>query len=226
MIITTIKEYKEYLIKNRINEGGGAGIDFTIEDVSRYLTLNISKDNIEIVNDDYSVGGIIKAKGYDDGGIYENEIELDVSLDNNKIYKFLKTVKLNDLEEDLEDEIIKYSDLSLFDFINNTNYILTFTIEISNATLNKMWFAGWTRGSFEIGGILLSGVDVGTRGLSYYSNINLNIGHIEFNHINDNSYLDLEPLLQAVTPNIIVNQDFLDWYRGVFIDKNYDDEEY
>jgi hypothetical protein len=226
----------------KINEGGGAGIQFNAK-YEDNIILEVYKGNVKVTRDiapTYSFD--IEARGYDDGGKIEDlELPVKSNLDTNKLLSLLKQVTFRDMVYNVsEDDVIRNFDLTeselehiydktLFDYSNDTLITIEINIDID---FDPMFFAGWTRGSFDVGDVLFNNSDYD---MNNYTAININgcvftqtrtykedyssYKRKVLNGINDFDFINL------FVPTVYTNEKFIEWYMDVF-ENDYDEDEY
>lgn len=211
-----MKYIKLFEAFTKLNEGGGAGIEFKIKDVVFNADLIITNGSVRVENPKLELPETFDAKGYDDGLSDVKTDILTVDYSNLSItWDKIKDSKIQALyidNEELFEDIFSSEgekfDSALLSQLSTLEDIFKF---LPDATLNvkldyhldytTMVFGGWVRGSFEVGQTLATAQDWNGEYTSTYLN-DERIDDFEFNKLS--------------FPTIKVTEEFVDFYNEVF----------
>lgn len=203
----------------KLNEGGGAGIDFkTSADVT--LKLDMTADRLDEMEKKINVADTFDAHGYDDGmseaGTWMFKSGLDIDYD--KMHKMLSQIPIGSVQESREfleeigvqddDKIQKLGDL----FIAQPELVLSVKFDMSFKEYREMHFAGWVRGSFKEGDLI-----IGSSKCKYdngdYDSVTISDGNREFELSFDSQ---VGELVDLVKPQLTATKTFVQFYEAVF----------
>lgn len=232
-----ISNYKIFLETFRkINEGGGAGIQFNSE-YSGSVSLEVNNGVIKLLNNNIQKEFEISAKGYEDGGKTEEEITMMVATNYNydKLAEYLKAIKISDIiygvgeENTYKNFETTEENISLFDYSKTNKLQIEVSIDIN---YSPMYFAGWIRGTFEKDDIVF---DNNNYNNSEHSHVYFN--NVEFYQTKDYKYdftqkkleihetgISSENILDLFIPTVKASEDFIIWYQDTFENQNDDDD--
>jgi len=217
--------FNEFVNENyRLNEGGGAGIDFKT-DVDINLTLELSASGLTEASKKIEMADTFDAEGYDDGmnevGTWMLKSGLDLKLDKleNKI-KQIPIGSVSDdsglfddlgIEEAAREDVKKLGDL----FIAQPELVLNVTFNISFKNYREMHFAGYIRGKFEKGDLIIGG-DAAKYDNGDYDSITLSSGSGRVEEFELNFDSQVAELIDDVKPQLTATATFVEFYTNVF----------
>lgn len=202
----------------QINEGGGAGIDFKTSNVDVTLKLEMTADELVEKEKSIETADTFDATGYDDGmtdcGMWLLKTYLDV--DYNKLKEAISQIPVDAVQgTDFAEEVgIEGKDVKKIGdlFIAQPELVLNINFNISFKNYNEMHFAGYTRGKFKKGAVVIGGpqakYDTGD-----YDSITVSDGGHEYELYFDSQVYDL---VDFVKPQLMATDTFLKFYETVF----------
>jgi hypothetical protein len=205
----------------KMNEGGGAGIDFKTT-FTLDVELKVSNDTVEVVK--YVIDGTsFDAKGYDDG---MQNVKFDLlksvqkvpTIEEIKQLRFLYDTDKYGIQVDsgIPEDQITEGPLTLGDVMAKMPvavYNISSSIDIE---YQNMLFGGWTRGNVEEGTTIFDGK---TYELTHDDNMYCQVeGH-------DESYKAEMPeeLTDKLMPSFVATDEFVNFYNAVFNIDAYDE---
>lgn len=247
MKILNFKAFMESRKIKAINEGGGAGIEFstnlpdliTIEFILSKGKLKNNAEDAIIVFDE------IRAEGYADGGTGSDiPLSMEYNINNDALIEAFKNITIDDLVYGQgEDRVIdgfdkdeKWLEENLETTLYKLSYIedIVIILELDNTKLSEMHFAGYIRGTFREGDSVFSNSD------AYKDHSSVYINDIEFYKTRNydgawkggkwvvTSGENTGTLEDAVLPVFNATPEFVDFYQDTFesdYEDDYEDEE-
>lgn len=140
-----ITEFKHFIEKyETINEGGGAGKEFTFPDFSYRLSFTYNKNGITNIKSEVDCGETFNLRGYADGlsNILVDDMFSIIMLHNIDT-KAIDELTLRNLEYNTGDKIFVGDDKTTLKEIVNRGEEINIDIE-GSGKLEKMHGAGWT----------------------------------------------------------------------------------
>ncbi len=221
-----MKHIKLFEAFTKLNEGGGAGIDFKIENVTFSANLVITSGMVKVENPKLELPPTFDAKGYDDGLSNVKTDILAVDYSNLSItWDKIKDSKIQALHTDnaeLFNDIFSsegekfgsalLSHLSTFEDLFKFLPDATLNIKLDyHLDYSTMVFRGWVRGEFVVGQTLATAQDWD--------------GEYTHTYLGDERIDELD-FDKISFPIIKVTEEFIQFYNDVFNrDYNKDDTE-
>lgn len=217
-MITKINEFKQHL---RLNEGGGAGISFTMNNMAVDAVYTLTKDTITKVSSETTLAPF-DAHGYDDGmsNIDPKVLkvaDLTLTLENalklsfdNEVFKEILSDVIGFDESVLQESYDVRTIAELLTMNETLNIKLTF--ELSNIGMKGMIFRGWVRGEVKEDMVLMTPNNI------EYFYITAEINGVAYEI---DSY-DISAIELGVVPAVLANAEFINFYKDIF---DYDLEE-
>jgi len=218
-MITKINEFKQHL---KLNEGGGAGISFKMDNMSVNSVYNLTKDTITKVSSDVSFDKF-SANGYQEGMSNIDPKILKAGDASLTLENALKLSFDNDVFKEILSDVIGFDESVLQESYDvrtiaelltmNETLNIKLTFELSNIGMKGMIFGGWVRGEVKEDMVLMDDVNN-----IEYSNITAEINGVDYElNSYDNSAIEL-----GVVPAVLANAEFINFYKDIF---DYDLEE-
>lgn len=244
MKILNFKAFMESRKVKTINEGGGAGIEFSTVlpelNIQFILTKGKLKNNAE---DAIIVFDEIKAEGYYDGGTgLDIPLSVEYDIDNDALIEAFKNITIGDLAYgEGEDRVIKGFDKdekwleeNFETTLHELSYIedIVIIIEMFDMTLSEMHFAGYVRGTFGEGDSIFSNSDA----YKDYSSVYIN--DVEFHETRNfkgewkggkwmvNFGANINTFEDAVLPVLKATPEFVEFYQDTFENDFEDDDDF
>lgn len=198
-----ILEFNKFIQKFVLNDGGGAGKEFTFNDISFEIQLKYSDGNISEIKKTYSLGDVFDLSGYNEGlnniktDIFE--AELIYTIDNEK----LKNLTVKEIEHYNYVFTDKDDNENLFDISKEEDVIIT--IE-GGGKLEYMYGGGWLTPHVEKDQIIALNMD------------DLNDGYNTW--INNKNVYDCLYDIVKVKINLKLTEKFCELWQELFIDIN------
>lgn len=223
-----IFNFSQFVNENyKINEGGGAGIDFKTN-VDLTALYELSHNSIKMVKQDISMSDTFDAHGYEDGMSNVGTWMLKASGGDPDIKKIMQ-IPISSIEsnEDRFFDDIEMPDKNRADikklgdvFIAMPELVLNLSFDLSYKNYREMHFGGYSRGSFKKEDII-----IGNEGTKYdggdYDSITISYGTAS--HGGPASGYDIYTgdsqigeLIDDVRPQLAATDKFLEFYKEVF----------
>lgn len=214
-----IHDFKSFVNEAyKVNEGGGAGIEFKVGKVSVTFQAELSAGaGLDIKKQDISMDDTYNAHGYDDGmsdvGTWMFKTELDEIKDKNLLNIKLDSISnatdlLNDLDipESEHDKIETIADL----LKASPESVLDIVCDLTFKDYREMHFAGYIRGSFKKDEVIIGNSDT-KYDSGDYDSLTINGYDVQIEGSAADFVDELKPQLKA-------KESFLDFYKAVFSD--------
>ncbi len=214
------------LFESFINEGGGSGIDFKIENVTFSANLIITNGSVKIENSKLELPSTFDAKGYQEGlsnvktdilGVESSNLNISwdklknskltgFNVNNDEMYEEIFSKEGENFSPDMLEHLSTLEDL--FKILPNATLNVTIDYDLDYSTMK---FAGYSRGSFEVGEVFSAAHDYNGDYTNTY------IEDIKIDELNFEAFS---------FPKILVTEDFINFYNDVFNhDDNFDEDE-
>ena len=209
-----IKNYKLFLESlKKINEGGGAGVEFSFDRVEYDITIKITKDgNVTVEKSSLDLGDKFDASGYDDGlsnvkveGLLKIEDKTKISINDTNYIKFFEDLRGGyDYDETL-------GDINLTEYAKLKEIDITINIECVARPYNFMVGAGYIRGNYNTGSTL-ENIDIDNFDIDYTVEIeDETYPYYPYSYPYKKNVIDF-----SNTPSIIVEEEFVKFWDEVF----------
>jgi len=195
-----IKKYVQFINEqklHRINEGGGAGKEFTFHDIEFYVAYEYKNGKLELVKNTLDIGERMDIVGYQDGlrdiltyGLFENVSEMvcNFNIDHAK-------------------EIIELGEMPI-----SGEYTFEFTQ--SSSKYDTMIGAGYLSFSFKLGDVVIAGSP---------ADVDCTLDNVDVTSFNGYKRID-EILTKAISyPDFIATYNFEHMWEDIFNPESYDD---
>lgn len=157
-----IKDFGDFKKYKTINEGGGAGIEFKMEDVRVNINFELINGEVENCKVDYTLPDSFDALGYDDGmGNVSTNDMFNWNINAEELCKKIANTKLTFYDWELGSDLdFEKEGATLVDF-SKQNSDTYFPVEINfSGEISSMLFGGWLRGKIEEGDTIFNSGDM------------------------------------------------------------------
>lgn len=231
-----VKTFESYFASkmNKINEGGGSGIDFTAKCSVEY-EYRLANSGLELVKKDIEELDKFDAIGYMDGRKNIDgsilKMEEGKGLDENLIKGILiSDIVYNSGEEETLKSFPEWnsdddSEMTIGDYLkkyDDTVLIINISTRIN---YSNMHFAGYTRGSFNVGDVVLF---YDSKNGDVSDNSTIFIDKCEFSSERGASKTEIskfEKIMECIAPKFVATEEFNELYQEVFVDGEDEDDE-
>jgi len=141
-----ILEFKEYSKKNKLNEGGGAGKEFTFDDLSYDIKFEYSKEGLKLVSKSVELGDKLDIIGYQDGmrdisteGLFEADITYTLTSEQ------VGSITVGQIDYYIGDGVLfsEYDkETTLKEIVEKTGEVIELGVN-GSGDLEYMYGAGW-----------------------------------------------------------------------------------
>lgn len=224
-----ILDFKGFVNESRVNEGGGAGVNFTIDEVSLKAEYILTKDDVKVNKVEVSLSDTFKAEGYDDGmsdvgtwlltvddsaakGVTRKDLAnlplstwgdfMDVL--ENTIGLNMDADEFNAIEEDEAKKKYKIVD-DLFDAYPDLE--IEFSVSMTYKEFEDSLFSGWIRGDVKVGDVVIAGNKYDTGDYDEFL-----IAGVEMNQREQ----EIGEFLEGLTPKLKAGKRFPEFWNTVF----------
>lgn len=200
-----IKKYLEFIKESKlmtINEGGGAGKNFTFHGTTFKIEYTYSNGKLTMDNNEFELGDKLDIEGYQDGLLNINNVDLFKS-DNKMICNF---------NENMAKEILSISNADM-----DIKHTFTFEEEsYGDNDYSVMIGAGYLYFKFDENDVVLPKLEV--------DGYDFSIDYDDYDY--SNNYYDIKKILENVKvefPDLIATKKFQNMWIDIFTTHSYDD---